>query len=274
MKKIKINRYTVSTSLMPEELNGKRAILISDLHDAKLGQDNYKLINLIKNEKPDFILIAGDVVTCKQGTDLEYIFKLLENLSKLGVSVYYAPGNHEHKLEEMLEENDDGLFRQRLQKYCTYLTNSSATLVINGKTIEPVRIYGLDLPIRCYRPSNKRLSIPDSPLLTEAGPKFEKDKYTILIAHDPQYFEAYTKTGASLVVSGHLHGGMIRLPLIGGLVSPRYTLFPKYDLGSYKKENTEMIVTSGIGWHHIPLRLFNPPEIVAITFSDSERNKQ
>ena len=90
--------------------------------------------------------------------------------------------------------------------------------------------------------------------------------YRILLAHNPDYFSAYAQWGADLTLSGHLHGGMVRLPKIGGLISPNWTLFPKYDHGLYTIEEKKMIVSAGLGSHTIKLRINNPPELVVLDF--------
>ena len=87
-----------------------------------------------------------------------------------------------------------------------------------------------------------------------------------MIAHNPLEFSSYVDSNVDLVLSGHVHGGLARIPLIGGILSPDYTFFPKYDSGMYIKKRTRMIVSRGIGYSkRIPFRIFNPGEIVIIS---------
>lgn len=95
--------------------------------------------------------------------------------------------------------------------------------------------------------------------------------YNILLAHNPNYFPVYARWGADLTFSGHIHGGMIRLPLVGGLLSPETLLFPKYDGGSYQIEDKTMILSRGLGRGSMGLRLFNPPEIVTVILAGKEK---
>lgn len=88
--------------------------------------------------------------------------------------------------------------------------------------------------------------------------------FQLLIAHNPVYFDAYAKWGADLVVSGHVHGGIMRLPALGGVLSPALTLFPKYDGGMFKEDNSTMILSRGLSSHTPPVRIFNPGELIVI----------
>ena len=90
-------------------------------------------------------------------------------------------------------------------------------------------------------------------------------EYNILIAHNPDYFPAYAEWGADLVLSGHVHGGIMRLPLLGGVLSPALRLFPKYDGGLFQEGGSTMILGRGLGSHTIPIRIFNPGELIVVT---------
>jgi hypothetical protein len=96
-----------------------------------------------------------------------------------------------------------------------------------------------------------------------------EDACRLLIAHNPDYFEQYAAWGADVVVSGHVHGGIMRLPFFGGVVSPRLTLFPRYDGGRFEKGHTVMILSRGLGTHTLPLRIFNPGELVVMQLETS-----
>ena len=223
---------------------------------------------MVKNASPDIIIIAGDVINGRYSTEqFNYAAETLDKLSEMNVPVYYAFGNHECKLDSFY--NKDGVYKQYCElskKYTNLLNNESAMLQLrqDDKNTECPNtvITGLVLPLSQFRPEAKhRLEQPVSSFVGEA----DRNNYNILIAHDPTYFEEYIEWGADLVVSGHIHGGIIRLPWIGGLISPRYCLFPKYDKGIYNTEDgRSMIVSCGIGWHSIPFRFLNRPEVVAI----------
>ena len=92
----------------------------------------------------------------------------------------------------------------------------------------------------------------------------DKNRFQVLIAHNPQYFNEYTEWGADLTVSGHVHGGIVRLPLIGGVISPAIALFPRFDGGKFEKEGNTMILSRGLGTHTIHVRFYNPGEVCVI----------
>lgn len=267
-KWLKTTVYTTVSEKIPEELSGKRIVLLSDLHNTYFGKKNEKLIQMIKNASPDVIIIAGDVINGRSSAgQFKYAAETFTKLAELNIPLYYAFGNHECKLDGFY--NKDGIYKQFCElgeKYTNLLNNGSAMLQVKqGKNITvcpKTAITGLVLPLSQFRPKAKYgLEQPVSSFIGEAG----RDNYNILIAHDPTYFNEYMEWGADLVVSGHIHGGIIRLPWIGGIISPRYCLFPKYDKGIYTTEDSRsMIVSGGIGWHSIPFRFLNRPEIVAI----------
>ena len=94
--------------------------------------------------------------------------------------------------------------------------------------------------------------------------------YTVLLAHNPDYFERYREWGADLVLSGHVHGGVMRLPFFGGVIGTNFRLFPKYDGGLFREDGATMIVSRGLGAHTIPLRIWNPAELVEIVIRKTE----
>ena len=92
----------------------------------------------------------------------------------------------------------------------------------------------------------------------------ESNKYTILLSHRPELFGLYVENNIDLVLSGHAHGGQVRLPFFGGLVAPNQGFFPKYFEGVYEKKQTKMIVSRGLGNSIFPLRVNNRPELVIV----------
>ena len=94
--------------------------------------------------------------------------------------------------------------------------------------------------------------------------KNEKDTFTLLLSHRPELFEVYTENNIDLALTGHAHGGQIRLPFVGGVIAPHQGFFPEYDGGLYIKEETSMVVSRGIGNSIFPFRFNNRPEVVLI----------
>ena len=249
-----------------DKVNGKfKFVLLSDLHGYVFGKNNEKLIKAIDDIKPDAILLGGDMFTAhkKDGRILyESGFDLIAELAGR-YRVYYGNGNHERKLKTYTDEygNFYDRYRNRLSKLgVTFLENDS--IVIEDKNI---RISGLDLNLEYFRKVIKKKMEPGTidRLLGNIGGT-DKKKFQVLIAHNPQYFSEYVKWGADLTVSGHVHGGIIRLPLLGGVISPSIALFPKYDGGKFEKDGKTMILSRGLGTHTIHVRFLNPGEVCVI----------
>lgn len=259
---IDCNRFVVRNYVYKSDKVKKttRFVMLSDLHSTKFGKDNIKLINKIKELKPDGILIAGDMYTAERGTTTNVAEHLVVSLSK-DFPVFYANGNHEMKTRERQDE-----FGSIYEEYQTRLINNGVNILNNTNHYledSNIKIYGLDLPFDYYKKFIKLRA--DKEFLNNLLGKPDDDEVKLLIAHNPEYFEDYVNWGADVIVSGHYHGGLMRLPLIGGVISPRYTLFPKFDYGVFEKESSKMILSCGLGTHTLPIRIFNPGEIALIT---------
>lgn len=253
--------YEVETEKFPA---GKRLrlLVLSDLHDRVYGPENEKLLDLMKSCEPDAILLTGDILTASRKKDPNQVFAFLAKSSKIA-PVYYAPGNHERKIKEKKETFGIlyDVFRRTLkQNQICYLENEKTDLDEN------VCLYGLDLDLKYFPklPYKNKKPIYTAEEMEEDLGKMDPSRYNIILAHSPRYFNAYASSGADLVLSGHYHGGAVRIPKLGGVISPQFVFFPEYDKGVYKKEKTEMIVSSGCGSHKVHLRLFNKPEVMVV----------
>lgn len=257
-----IVHYKVSSKKIPKEFHDLRIALLTDLHNNSYGEENKELIDKIENQKPDIIVIAGDMLVGNLGHDTKIPLHLISELSGK-YPIYYANGNHEQRLG-IYEETKDSLYLD----YVNQLKKMGVQLLINESiTIDrgesSIVITGLEIHQDFYK-KKKRPKMSREYLDKTLG-KANKSHYNLLIAHNPVYFKDYEKWGADLVVSGHVHGGIIRLPLLGGVISPQYHFFPKYDGGEYKENDSTMILSRGLGSHTIKLRFHNRPELVMIT---------
>ena len=159
---------------------------------------------------------------------------------------YYVPGNHEHRMDY------ETLFEELQEIGVTVLRNRSVSL---GKSGDTICLAGIEDPI----------FYPDETVEDKLRPLVQADTYTVALSHRPNLFDSYVSCGADLVLSGHVHGGQFRLPFVGGLYAPNQGLFPKYDAGLFTEGKTNMIISRGLGNSAFPFRLFNRPEIVAVT---------
>lgn len=261
-----ITRYDVRSKELPKAFDGSKIAFLSDLHNNELGEKNQKLKEALLKEKPDMVLIGGDMLVGKPDmpyeSPLELIFWIKERFP-----VEYAMGNHEYRIRE-----DTVQYKKMYREYAGHLKEKGITILDNEKKEwerngEKILIYGLTISQYYY----KRLKIEKMEAAYVASCLGKREKgFTILLAHNPVHFSAYAGWGADLVLSGHNHGGIARLPFLGGVISPNYRLFPKYDVGEFKKNGSTMLLSAGLGSHTLPFRFFNPPELLMIQLHSEE----
>ncbi|MCR5330481.1 MAG: metallophosphoesterase [Lachnospiraceae bacterium] len=278
-KLLTVTSYEIGSENIPDDLDGKRIVLLSDLHNTEFGKNNGILLRKISETRPDIIIIAGDLIngnTSKK--QFVYASEFFKELKELNVPVYYSFGNHECRLKGYFYNDSDFKDYVKLSGGGSILLNNASVSVgrddndTAGQTVEKpsdsrqdkkrTRIYGLMLPPSQFK---RKAKLKLEKKISDQLGDIDKDSYNILIAHDPAYFEDYMEWGADLVVSGHIHGGIIRIPFLGGLISPRFEFFPKIDKGLFRyNDGRIMIVSGGIGWHGLPFRFLNRPEIVVL----------
>ena len=276
---LRITEYQVpakDSGNAPEDVN---IVLLADLHNNAFGKKNSLLAKKIRELNPDLIIVAGDLITKKKMSIPGNAYDLLNDLVK-DYPVFYGYGNHEKGLSEMpSEERRDKAAEMKRARYESFkefrrvLEDKGVHFLVDEslsfkKDQSIIRISGLNAGWECYN-SPKGFTVDSSYLEGHIG-KADLREYQLLIAHDPSYFEAYANWGADLTLSGHLHGGLVRLPFLGGVVSPQYRFFPTYDSGLYVADNKRMIVSKGMGSHSFMMRLFNPPELVFIRISKKD----
>lgn len=228
-----------------------RIVVVSDLHCTRFGKKNSRLICRIRDLKPDLLLVAGDVINSRV-SDIGYAKEFFSELKTAGINTLYTFGNHEQKLLRIgKEEYED--YKSEMDRFVRILNNETIT-------IGSITIKGLLIPPDMYR--DRMVEIRDYFDAERLVGRFEKDgNYHILVAHDPTFADLYRPVGADLIIGGHLHGGLVRLPFVGGLISPRHRIFPKKTKGLFDEGKSRLLVTSGIGWHALPIRFLNNPEI-------------
>ncbi len=261
-KNMVVTNYLLEQKKVPDNFHNMRFVCITDLHYNQYGKDNAKLLKAIHECKPDAVLIAGDLVVTAKPNKSPIAYHFLSELTKR-YSVYYAPGNHELKWQHGIGCSKEfyQTFLEKLKELgVCYLNNESITLKKGSDTLI---IRGLSLPLRFFAKGRHKTEIKANEIEALIG-KTKEDAYEILLAHIPDYFEAYAEYGADFILSGHVHGGIMKLPYLGGVISPRYELFPKYDSGIFKKGRTVMFLSRGLGTHTIPVRVFNRPELLCV----------
>lgn len=247
---LEIYKYNVKSEDIPSEFDNFRIVQISDLHNAEFGENNEKLLLMLKQADADIIAITGDMIDSRN-TDIDVAISFAQKAVNIA-PVYYINGNHESRVLGEYEKLKQGLTDTGV----TILENSSADITIGDETIS---LIGINDPTFRMELVDDTMEQNIAHQLVNVIP--DNDNYKVLLAHRPEYFDVYAGN-VDLVLSGHAHGGQFRIPFIGGLVAPGQGFFPEYYEGSHIKENTEMIVSRGIGNSIILFRINNKPEII------------
>lgn len=255
---LKVNNQKISSNRIPKAFDGYRIAQVSDLHNGEIGPDNEKLIARLKNAQPDMIAISGDIIDCHK-TDIDVALNFVQKAVAIA-PCYYVTGNHEHYIAGY-----DEFKAAIVEMGVVVLEESSAKIERSG---ESINLIGVNDPTfwndSAYGHADSAMKRRLDDLVDNHG------DYQILLSHRPELFDVYVESGVDLVLSGHAHGGQVRLPLIGGLYAPNQGILPQYDSGLYTWENTNMIVSRGIGNSAFPLRFNNRPEVILIELNSME----
>lgn len=257
---IGITEYDIENEKIDKSLDGYKILQLSDLHNRVFGKNSENLIKKIDNVSPDIIVITGDLFD-KRATGISNMLKLVKNLTSK-YPCYYVLGNHELRL---------GIAKFQ---YALVELKKMGVVILNNEhkeLSENVKLYGIGYNLKTdlrqeFKYTYKE-EITKEDVEREVG-ALDTTNFNILLVHTPFSFEAYSETGFDLIFSGHVHGGIIRLPLVGGVLSPQRKLFPKYSEGIYNNGKSQMIVSRGLGYGGLKFRLFNTPEIVVVTLKN------
>lgn len=238
---IKYKRYNIRSSKIEKPI---KIIQISDYHNKNFKFNN--LIRKIKVESPDIIVITGDFLDSRN-PDYKLANKTLAKLKNICQEIIFIPGNHEARLNyNEIKENIKKLDIKFIDDNVAYKYNNN------------INIFG----VKDIISFNEKTEFYN----TLNNINIDKDKYNILLIHRPDFFNSYKKK-YDLILAGHTHGGQIRLPFIGGIFAPGQGFFPRFISGLYKDENSNMIISKGLGSSSIKCRFFNRPELTVINLN-------
>lgn len=248
---LEISRYEVKSQKLPESFDGFKIVQLSDLHGAEFGENGMGLVEKVKELEPDIVALTGDFVT-DEG-DLAAVEKLAARLVKL-CPVYFISGNHEFgsglavKVRNILERAG-----------VKYLSNEYLT-ISRGK--DGILLGGVEDPL-----AYADMLSPDelAQKMNDAAP----DAFKILLGHRNYWMTEYPELPVDLIFCGHAHGGLIRIPGVGGLIGTDRRLFPDFDAGEYNNGRYTLIVSRGLGNSVSIPRIFNRPEIVCVELSSA-----
>lgn len=248
---LEISRYEVASQKLPESFDGFKIVQLSDLHGAEFGEDGMELVDKVGSLEPDMIALTGDFVT-DEG-DLAAVEKLAARLVKL-CPVYFISGNHEFgsglavKVRNILERAG-----------VKYLSNEYLTI---NRGDDEILLGGVEDPL-----AYADMLSPDelAQKMNDAAP----DAFKILLGHRNYWMTEYPELPVDLIFCGHAHGGLIRIPGVGGLIGTDRRFFPDFDAGEYNNGRYTLIVSRGLG-NSVPIpRIFNRPEIVCVELSSA-----
>lgn len=249
-----MKEYTIKS---PKLTKDHDFLFISDLHCKQYGKGNKRLFEAIDKLSVDGAIITGDLITATPGhkTDVaeEFLTKLNERMK-----IYYSEGNHELRAKLYPE-----IYGDMYEKYIKKVHSLDLKILDNGKiSVEDCDFYGLSISRELYLRKIK-IKMPEDYVARKLGEN-DTSRFSVLLAHNPEYFNVYCNFKPDLVLSGHNHGGIARIPFWKGVISPRLKLFPEFDGGLYEYNGSKMILSRGIGCHSIPIRPFNPGELIVI----------
>lgn len=250
----------------PKIKKDTRLVMLSDLHNCQYGRENEQLFSAIRKAEPDYIVLVGDMITAVKKEKFDKTLIFLKRLTEI-CPVYYAYGNHEQKISLYPERYGDmgARFEKALSETGVRpLRNAHTELTERG-----ICLYGLEVEHAYYKRFETKPMAGD--YLEKLLGKCSEATYSVLLAHNPEYFPEYADWGAKLVLSGHIHGGIIRVPFLGGFLSPAIRFFPKYDGGLFWEKESAMVLGRGIGTHTPRVRLFNPAELLVIDLKEENR---
>ena len=248
---LQVSNYTIESNKIPKDFDGFKIAQISDFHNTKSKKLTNDLVEEIKKTKPNIIVLTGDLVDSYK-TNINVVISFVEKINDIA-PIYYVTGNHEARIDNYDELKD------KLEKNKVIILDGKLEII--KKDNSEINLIGIDDPsfnFNTYRDDSTIIQDSLVPI------KYNKNNFNILLSHRPELIETYAKNNFDLVLSGHAHGGQIRIPFIGGLIAPNQGLFPKYTSGIYEMNNTKMIISRGIGNSVLPFRVNNRPELVVI----------
>lgn len=277
-KGIYISYIDTKHNNIPESLVGYKILQITDVHSIRSAEQLEKYVKKIEKENPNVIFITGDLIDAEyyvsendrynnKEVGLPDIFTIdfCKELTEIA-KVYYVYGNHEMML---LDDPENNVFKTKLESLGVTILNNKEEIITLGK--ESFRLIGLQDPATLYK-DKKYAFIGESnkermdSILHDLFLDKDENLFTICLSHRPEYFDLYQKYPIDVVFTGHAHGGIARLPFIGGVYAHAQGWFPKYSEGLHiDDDRLNMICGRGIGNSTINFRFMNPPEIVVTT---------
>ncbi len=248
---LQVDKQVIINEKIQEGFSGYKIAHISDFHNTTSKRLASNIVKKINSSKVDIVVITGDIIDSRR-TNIKVALDFVTSLAKSN-KVYYVPGNHESRIAEYEE------FRKQIIELGVNVLDNKTELIT--KDDAKINLLGIKDPAFAYE-----YSVDDNLIVKQEieNLEYNKELYTILLSHRPEVFETYVKQNIDLVLTGHAHGGQIRIPFVGGIIAPVQGFFPKYTEGVHKENNTTMLISRGIGNSLFPFRINNRPELLLI----------
>lgn len=279
----KFKKYVIKNNKNADNFN---IIFITDFHNKNYKNKNKIIINKIFSENPDIIVLGGDFINFSKkmmknnevgiNNTIEFIKIICQknSFNCESCKIFFALGNHELRLKKCKNPK----LENKYLEFIRFLLNNNIQILEDGinKLNDNFTLSTLNLYDGYYNKvfnHDKNFKTIDKIIFDKYFKSLNNKNYNIAVFHKPDYAIDFINYGFDLVLSGHYHGGLIRLPFLGVLFSPDIKPFPKYGYGLYKILDKYIIVSSGLGEHFINLRINNYPEICLINIIGNGRNK-
>lgn len=254
--KVEISERKLLCNHLPESFSGTRVLQISDLHNRCFGKEQSYLLEVTRRANPDYIFVTGDLID-EHHRRIDGVIQYLSGAIRTA-PIFYVSGNHEWKAK--------GQYSKLLKHMVTM-----GVIVLQDEIIElergedKLQLIGMDDPYKLKDKCNRAYDRVSSEGFLKRFIQVNRDRkkmFTILLSHRPEFFHFYARAGIDLIYAGHAHGGMIRIPGVGGMLAPHQGFFPRYAEGVIERNDTTMVVSRGLGDGIVPFRINNRPEVV------------
>lgn len=264
-----VTRMSYASPRFPEGLPGYRVLQVSDLHGKRFGKGQSRLLSRAAAEKPDVVLVTGDIVS-RNDTDFSTALLCMKGLAVIAPT-YFIPGNHEAD-QENYGRLRDGLRAagvEVLENRAVSIASKNGAFTLIGVTDPLPRAEADKLP---KKEAGRRRAKQTADILRRLRPA--DDGFRLLLCHRPELFEEAAAAGMDLTLSGHAHGGQVRLPGLPGLYAPGQGFLPRYTGGLYELDGRGMIVSRGLGGKKLVPRIFNRPELISIALAHNSADRK
>ena len=279
-KTLELSYYDINSAKLSKDFDGYKIVQISDLHNDEFGDNNDELVSLISHQNPDMIAITGDILDSYR-PDIEVCKHFIYEIVKIA-PVYFVNGNHESRFDDEEKYSED-----YYKELCEYMENNGVK-IINNESVDlkvgdsKIVISAIDDPEFYVMDKDEYKSseyAKEGYKYSDYVKKFnelytkkaidnldlDRQSFNLLLYHRPTFFDIYHDENIDLVLSGHYHGGIVRLPKFGAVFVPDQGFFPDYAEGLITKDNTNLVVSRGLGTSSFPFRVNNRPEVVVIS---------